>query len=78
MTKKSSKLPTPRVGDRIVSCSMFSPGRRGRRLSGFSDPAKRMCWVRWDDGEVSGDFLKDLVREVDYPKTALYHLMEEK
>jgi hypothetical protein len=76
---KTSRLPTPKVGERVVSLSLFgSLGRKGVRLEGFSDPANKMAWVRWDDGETSGEFLKDLVAEKDYPKTAYYQMMVKK
>jgi len=57
---------------------MWNLGRRGKRLEGFSDPVNKLAWVQWDDGETSGAFLKDLVSEKDYPRTALYQLMEKK
>lgn len=72
---KNKRLPTPKVGDRVVSASLMNLGRHGTRLSGYSDPSKRMSWVRWDDGEVSGEFTKSLIREKDYPKTVLYRLL---
>lgn len=75
---KTKKLPTPKVGERVVSTWMDNIGRKGRRMSGFSDPKKQLAWVRWDDGEESGEYLKCLVREKDYPKTALYHLLKKK
>ena len=30
---------------------------------------KKMAWVSFDDGDVRGVFLKELVRESDYAKT---------
>jgi len=75
---KTEKLRTPKIFERVVSISMFNLGRKGKRIEGFSDPAKRMAWVKWDNGEVEGEFLKDLVAESDYPKTALYQLMVKK
>ena len=68
---KSDKLPTPKVGERVVSFWLDNIGRRGVRLSGFSDPANKMAWVKWDDGETSGEFLKYLGREKDYAKISI-------
>mgnify|MGYP001559254179 FL=1 len=74
----ANEFPTPKVGERVVDTWMMSLGRRGVRLEGFSDPAKKMAWVRWDDGETSGEFLKSLMREKDYPKSALCKLLDGK
>jgi len=75
---KSNELSTPKVGERVVSYWFENIGRRGVRLSGFSDPAKRMAWVKWDDGETSGEFLKSLGREKDYPKSNLAKILGDK
>jgi hypothetical protein len=75
---KAPGLPTPKVGERVVSVGFFDRFREhGVRQAGFTDPNKLMSWVAWDDGTVSGEFTKSLVREVDYPKT-LAGQMEEK
>lgn len=76
--KKSNKPSTPKVGERVVSYWLNNIGRRGVRLEGFSDPARRMAWVKWDDGEVSGEFLKSLGREKDYPTSNLAKILGDK
>jgi len=60
---------TPPVGSPVKSLSLFGNfGRAGKRLEGFSDPSEKMSWVRWDDGEVSGEFTKDLVSPDTFKK----------
>lgn len=73
----SKDLPTPKIGQRVVSVYFTNLGRRGRRLEGYTDPSHRMVWVKWDDGEVSGEFLNSLVRESDYSKTMAYNLLKD-
>ena len=70
------KLPNPKVGDRIVTVDFYyGIGRKGKRLSGFSDPMHRLAWVKFDDGETLGVPLSGMVREKDYPKTTVYSIM---
>jgi hypothetical protein len=71
-------IRTPRVGERVVNTAMWGLGRKGRREEGYSDPAKKMAWVRWDDGKTEGEFLKDLIPETEYANTTLYCLLEGK
>ncbi len=71
-------LPVPRVGERVVSVCLFGRlGAHGKREEGYTDPARQMVWVRWDDGSLEGEFLTQLVREEDWPKTLAYKVMHE-
>jgi hypothetical protein len=71
-------LPTPRVGERIATVDVYYGfGRKGVRLPGFSDPAKRLAWVKFDDGETLGVATQGMVKEKDYPKTVAYKLLKK-
>ena len=77
MAKKDKELKTPRVGDRVVTIDLYQGvGRKGVRLNVFSDPAKKLAWVKFDDGEVEGVYLKSLVKEKDYPRTLAYKILK--
>lgn len=63
----------PKVGERvsIEGASRFfgDNDNAGIRLEGFSDPGRKMAWVRFDDGRVRGIFLEDLVPASQSDKT---------